>query len=57
MRNFLRRWRRSDEGAASMEYSILTALIALVVLTAISVLGVAVEGQMTYLGERVGKAL
>jgi pilus assembly protein Flp/PilA len=44
LRTYLHAWTKSEEGATAVEYGIMVALIAVVIIGAVTALGLAVSG-------------
>lgn len=49
-------WRASDEGATAVEYGLMVALIAVVIIGAVTAIGLALEGKFTEVGNAVNGA-
>ena len=47
MKKFLKKFRRSEEGATMVEYGIMVALIAVVCIVAVGLLGTEINGVFT----------
>lgn len=53
MKNLVKKFRRGDEGASAVEYGLLVALIAVVIASAVALLGSAVNRKVDDACERV----
>lgn len=49
-------FRASEEGATAVEYGLMVALIAVVIIGAVTALGTALQGKFTTVGGAVGAA-
>ena len=47
MRRFIGRFLRDDDGATAIEYGLIVALIAVVIITAVTTLGTKLDGTFT----------
>lgn len=56
MKKFLNRVRKDESGATAIEYGLIAALIAVVLITALSALGENMDTQFTAIADEIGGA-
>lgn len=56
MKKFLKSKIRDDRGATAIEYGLIAALIAVVLITALTTLGTSMSGQFTNLSSKIAAA-
>jgi pilus assembly protein Flp/PilA len=56
MKKFLNRVRKDEKGATAIEYGLIAALIAVVLITALTSLGTNMNKQFTALSKEIGDA-
>lgn len=50
-------WRASDEGATAVEYGLMVALIAVVIITAVALVGTNLDTMFDAVGGRINTAI
>jgi pilus assembly protein Flp/PilA len=56
MKNFLNRVRKDESGATAIEYGLIAALIAVVLITALGALGTSMNDQFTTISDEIAGA-
>jgi pilus assembly protein Flp/PilA len=56
MRNLVNRLRRDEKGVTALEYGLIAALIAVVIITAVSFLGTSVSKTFSTIGNAINTA-
>jgi pilus assembly protein Flp/PilA len=56
MRNLITRFRKSEKGATAIEYGLIAALIAVVIITAITAVGTSLTGAFNTVSTKVDAA-
>ena len=57
MSKFVTRFFKDESGATAIEYGLIAALVAVVIVSGLQVLGPALDGAFTTIGERVDTAV
>jgi pilus assembly protein Flp/PilA len=57
MKNFLKRLKKDDQGVTALEYGLIAALIAVVIITAVGFLGTSVSRAFSRVGSSVNGAV
>ncbi|HEY5072823.1 MAG TPA: Flp family type IVb pilin [Caulobacteraceae bacterium] len=56
MSKFVTRFMQDDSGATAIEYGLIVALIAVVIITAVTTVGTNLSGTFTTVGTKIGSA-